>query len=146
MVNQNRTTLAKTQGELGLKKLHHSKHSLIAKNVVSMINGEESIWTEVLKMKYGSLNLWNLSVLANCSWFYRDIYKTADVVKSCFWNISINPNDTSFLYDPWLFEIPLAYKPTFLNMTVAINQISLLDFYDNQGWNWMVFEILLGLF
>lgn len=49
---------------------------------------------------------------------------------------------TTFLYNPWCFEIPLAFKPTFLNMDLDFNDISVANFIVDIHWN--LFELKTG--
>ena len=51
------------------------------------------------------------------------------------WINSTNPNITSFLEDPWCYEIPLALKSTFLNISFDICSLHVSDFVANSNWD-----------
>lgn len=38
-----------------------------------------------------------------------------------------NPDQTDFFNDPWLFDNPLAFKPTYLNMNIQVENIIVND-------------------
>ena len=51
------------------------------------------------------------------------------------WINDCNPEVTSFLMDPWCFEIPLALKPTFLNMNLPFEEINAAEFVQDGKLN-----------
>lgn len=48
---------------------------------------------------------------------------------------SIDPNSTSVLHDPWCFEIPIIFKPTFYNMDFANCNLQVSDLLLDDNWN-----------
>lgn len=40
----------------------------------------------------------------------------------------MNPNFTSVVEDPWIFEMPINFKPTFVNMSLIEDILNLNDF------------------
>lgn len=51
----------------------------------------------------------------------------ANLLKPNIWLNTINLDSTSFMYDPWYFEIPLAFKPTYLYMEIYLHFVRLFD-------------------
>lgn len=66
------------------------------------------------------------------------------IIKSNMWLNVINTNLTSTLQDPWLFEIPVNFKPTFMNMEIDWMIISFSDFHNADGWNTQMFNHAFG--
>ncbi|XP_039146767.1 uncharacterized protein LOC120284004 [Dioscorea cayenensis subsp. rotundata] len=64
------------------------------------------------------------------------IYQTAYVLKPFCGIKSVNPSITSFLFDPWCGEIPLAFKPTFLNMHSDLDLLVCNDLCIGNSWNY----------
>lgn len=91
------------------------------------------------------INLWNLHIPPNCSWLFRGIYRVADDIKACIWLQSTNPSMVSFLYDPWCFETPLAFKPTFLNMHLDFERVRVVDFIHNNVYDSQKFLAVFGI-
>lgn len=88
----------------------------------TVFNGQNILWTDILYLKYGKINFWIDPIPGNCSWFFRGLCKTAHILKPNLWMISINVSSTSFMLDHWYFDIPLAYKLTYLNMDMDLLQ------------------------
>lgn len=49
---------------------------------------------------------------------------------------------TSFLYDLWCFEIPIAYKPTYFNMHLDFENFWVTNFTHNNNWNSQLFSVV----
>lgn len=48
---------------------------------------------------------------------------------------TINPANTSFLYDLCYFEIPIAFKPIFLSMDMDLDSIQISNLLLDTHWN-----------
>ena len=84
---------------------------------------------------------------AKCSWFYISLCRAADIVRSYMWINIYNPNNTSFLNDPWCFEISLVLRFTFLNMDFGLQSLRRSNFISDSKWKWEQWNWeLLGLF
>ncbi|XP_039129310.1 uncharacterized protein LOC120265457 isoform X2 [Dioscorea cayenensis subsp. rotundata] len=106
----------------------------MAKHVFGFLNKKDGIWVDVLSHKYDKLDFWRNTAPVNCSWFYRSLHKAAPQIKPfCRINL-INPALTSFCWDPWCFDIPIALKPTFINMNVDVNLLSISDVVNGDRW------------
>lgn len=57
---------------------------------------------------------------------------------------SVNLTSASFLWNPWCFDIPVALKPTFLNMNVNLDQIHLSDLVQGDQWDHQSLNFLFG--
>lgn len=125
----------KSEGGLGHRNLLLAKHSLMAKNVFKYLNAENVFWVDIARQKYGCLNFWNDPIPSKCSWVFRGICLFATVLKPNLWIKTVNPLQTSFMLDPWLFDVPLAFKPTFLNVNVDFLDIRLIDIVTDGQWN-----------
>lgn len=52
----------------------------------------------------------------NCLTFFKGLCINANILKPFLWINWFNPVVTSLLHHPWMFEIPIAFKPFFINM------------------------------
>lgn len=55
-----------------------------------------------------------------------------------------NPSLTNIWENPWILDIPLAKKPTFLNMQEPFESLLLGDLTTNGCWNFPAIEAFLG--
>ncbi|XP_039145574.1 uncharacterized protein LOC120282794 [Dioscorea cayenensis subsp. rotundata] len=147
-VNWSCITDKKSEGGLGHRNLAHAKVSLMAKNVFKYLNLDNIYWVNIARLKYGRLNFWTDSISGNCSLIFRGICRTTKILNQNLWIKNFNPTQTSFLLNPWLFEIPLAFKPTFLIVDIDLNAIGFSELIDNGLWSHsklvLVFGNLLG--
>ncbi|KAH7689115.1 hypothetical protein IHE45_03G075400 [Dioscorea alata] len=60
------------------------------------------------------------------------------------WINCVNPVITSFLSHPWMFDIPIAFKPVFLNMNFNVEEITIDDLLVNSSWNMNALNQLFG--
>lgn len=98
-----------------------------------------------MDQKYGKFDIWKGNIPAKCSWFYRGMVHNALIIRSFLWMNSFNPNMTSFLNDPWYFEIPIAYKPTFLNMDIDYSIFQISELLVNIHWDIDQMHFIFGL-
>lgn len=99
---------------------------------------------DILRLKHGNFDFWSHSIPTNCSWFFQGLCKTANIIKPFLWINSYNPNSILVLHDPWLFEILIALKPTFINVDLDLDSYSMQDFHSGNGWNYDVFMNVFG--
>lgn len=144
LVGWNVATLGKPEGGLGIRDLKLTRIALMAKNVMCFLNAKEVIWVELAKLKYRDSQDWLLKPPANYSWFFRSLCKMAEVINTNLWIRKINPQATSFLTDPWAFDISLALKPTFMNMYLDIDNFQILDMTDNGKWDQNNLQFMFG--
>ncbi|XP_039120341.1 uncharacterized protein LOC120256728 [Dioscorea cayenensis subsp. rotundata] len=85
----------KTEEGIGIRNLALAKYSLMAKHVFKYLNNDDAIWVNILKLKYGDINFWKNSTLANCSWIFHSIFRTDDRIKPFCRINSVNVNCTS---------------------------------------------------
>lgn len=78
---------------------------------------------------------WGFRISPKCSWFFRSLCKTLDSIKSHLRIKVVNRNFTSVLEDPWIFEMPINFKPTFVNMSFIGDNLHLNDFIQPDNWN-----------
>lgn len=57
---------------------------------------------------------------------------------------SVNPNSTSFLNDPWHNEIPIAFKPTYFNMSLDLENLRISDLHINDYWDFDKLHTMFG--
>lgn len=107
----------------------------MAKNILKYLNHGDGIWVDILYDKYGKENFWKDKILSKCSWFFRGLCHSAFFLKKFFKINSISPTQTSFLFDPWCFDIPIAYKPTYIHMLIDLNQIIMSNLLVNNQWD-----------
>lgn len=64
-------------------------------------------------------------------------------MKPNLWIISFNPMQTSFLFYPWLFDVPLAFKPTYLNVSADLSAINMTDLFNDGQWDSQLLSLSL---
>ncbi|KAH7679239.1 Reverse transcriptase zinc-binding domain-containing protein [Dioscorea alata] len=121
-----------------------AKISFMAKNVFRVLNNDNVWWFSIMASKYGDFKIWSNIIPAKCSWFYRGLYYNAFHIRPFLWMNTINPNLTSFLQDPWYFEIPIACKPTYLNMNLDIERVLISDLVEANHWKFNLLQTLFG--
>ncbi|XP_039128871.1 uncharacterized protein LOC120265002 [Dioscorea cayenensis subsp. rotundata] len=126
----------KSEGGLSIRNLSKVKYSLMAKHVFKYLNKFDAIWVDILHFKYGCINFWTDPTPPRCS--------TAFALKHHCWIKCVNPTCTSILYDPWCFDVPLAFKHTFINMDGVSNSVNLMDFISHNDWNHTKLQLLFG--
>lgn len=67
-----------------------------------------------------------------------------NVLNPFLWINCLDPASTSFLYHPWCFDIPIAFKPVFLNMNFTVENLAICDFLQHNTWNIDVFNLIFG--
>ncbi|XP_039120948.1 uncharacterized protein LOC120257557 [Dioscorea cayenensis subsp. rotundata] len=144
-VGWNDITSPKTEGGLAIRNLLLAKHSLMAKNMFRYINGDDLIWVDILYLKYGGLNFWqdrfSLVVLGSLGVVsHLTVFAFVPNLRIK----SINPNQTSFLFHAWYFEVPLEFKPTYINMDLNVETLSISDFIENGSWDFSNLHLLFG--
>lgn len=72
----------------------------MAKNLFNYLNKHNSIWMEILYMKYGDHNLWTQNFLVNCFVFFKGLHTTADLIKANLWIKCVNPSSNSVMFHP----------------------------------------------
>lgn len=118
LANWSTITSNKAEGGMGVRNISLIKHSLMAKNLFNYFNKQDSIWVDILYMKYGDFNFWTHNVLSSCSAFFKGLSHTASIIMSHLWINCVNPFTTSIIFHPWIFDVLIAFKPMPLNMNV----------------------------
>jgi len=144
LVGWTEMTLNRSEGGLSVRDLGLSKISLMAKNVFFMLNNNDVWWVDIMNHKYGKFNIWVDNVPANCSWFYGGLYCNAKHLRPFLWINTINPDLTSFMYDPSYFELPLSHKPTYLNMNLEIENLKIEHLLVGNNWNMNELNLTFG--
>lgn len=130
----------------GVRNLSIAKHSLMAKHIFKYLNTDATIWVDILLLKYGKINLWKDPAPAKCSWFFRGLFNSAVHIKSQCRLISINPSTTCLLWDPWCFDVPIAFKPTYVNVNAIADGdfISFSNLIVDDRWNFANLSMMFG--
>ncbi|XP_039125466.1 uncharacterized protein LOC120261592 [Dioscorea cayenensis subsp. rotundata] len=143
-VSWNDITIPKTEGGLAIRNLTLAKHSLMAKNVFKYLNCDKCIWVDILLLKYGMLNFWKDSIPAGCSWFFRGLCYTAIKIIPSLRINTVNPVQTSLLCHPWCSEVPLSLCPTYINVNLNLDSLSVSDLCSNGSWDLYKLGLLFG--
>lgn len=102
---------------------------------IRILNKHNVWWVSIMDLKYGAFNIWTGKIPSKYSWFFRGMYRNAYHIKPLLWMNTINSTLISFLNDPWYFEIPIAYKPTYLNIDIDIDNMQISDLISDNKWN-----------
>lgn len=115
----------------------------MTKNLFKFLNADDVYWADILVFNYGRLNFWKDPVFPNCLAFFKGLSSTVDIIKPFCWINFVNPNYSFVFFDPWCFEILLAFKPTFLNMNLGLVSLNFSNLVSNDSWN---FGVLVNIF
>lgn len=116
----------------------------MARHIFKYLNNENTLWVEILIDKYCKLNFWHDHPPPKCSWFFRGLCKSATFIKQHCKIKSVNPTETSFLWDPWIFDIPVALKPMVLNMNANFDHINISNLVQEDQWDNVCLNSLFG--
>ena len=145
-------TMDKSEGGLGIRNLKLAQHSLMAKNVFTVLNNDNKLWVNIFNYKYRNWTLWGTNSQRNTSWFFKSFCNSASLLKNNIRLLNCNLDATNMWTDPWLMDIPIMHKPTYLNMSIPLENTTLHDIVDSNGpildriyhmfghnldWNWI---------
>lgn len=97
-----------------------------AKNSLKLLNRDNVFWIDIIEHKYNSIFMWHFKIPPKVSWIFRSLCKTLGANKS---------NCISVLEDPWIFNMPIRLKPTFVNMDINFDSLQLNNFILNDWWD-----------
>ena len=114
----------------------------MSKLILVVLNVDQKFWIQIFNLKYRTFNIRNFKKIAKSLWFGRIFRKTADSIKYNLWLDTCNTGSIDFLKNPWCFDLPLALKPTFLNMHGPLEDISFSELTDGNSLNYNpIFEL-----
>lgn len=99
---------------------------------------------DILYLKYGDINFWTHTVPFGCSAFFKALSYTASIVKPHIWINCVNPFTTSVMFHPWMFVVPIAFKPMPLNMDVNFDLCHISEFIINSSCNKQALDLCFG--
>lgn len=134
----------RSQGVLGLIKLHDQNNSLMMKLGFNLVTKTDALWVRVLRLKYGMKEqLPNSITKSQCSHLWRALSKAWPFLcENLTWLVG---NGTSFRCwkDSWILKIdsllPLIHASANLNLDCLITHMVLND----GAWNLDLFRVLL---
>lgn len=111
------------------------KTACFAKHVLNYLNNNSFYWVQILNLKYGPIQPWSYSIPPKRGWFFRGFCRCLKSFKPHLWLRSFNPQSTSLMNDPWYFDVPLPFKPTFLNMNLIDGNTEITVLIEESAWN-----------
>lgn len=90
---------------------------------------------DIIISKYGFCNVWDLYPPAECFWFFLSLCAVMVKIRPHLWIKIYNRSGISFLNDPWCFNLPMAPKPTFMNMDVEFKHLNITEFVVTDSWD-----------
>lgn len=136
-------TISKSEGGLGLRNLRHARLAILAKHVFSIANNSNKIWVSIFLHKYQNWSIWNSSFSTNTSSFFKAISKTASFIAPNITLSICHPDSVDVWRDPWILDLPLNCKPTFLNMNL-IEHLSVYSLISEGTFNLQSCSSLFG--
>ncbi|WOK93816.1 ribonuclease H protein [Canna indica] len=88
-----------------------------------------------VKHKYPKLSIANAEPHPSCSWSWRLFVKAFNKLSIGFQFIIISGNNTSFMHDPWILDLPFNRKPTFINIHLINDALKVNYLIKNQQWD-----------
>lgn len=99
----------------------------------------------IFKIKYGEFKVSNCVKIAKSYELYISLCRTAEILRPHFSINCCNPNSIDFWNDPWCFRIPLAFKPTFINMHYWLKSLSTDNFVSGNALDVQETQLVLGM-
>lgn len=72
------------------------------------------------------------------------MWYTGNTIKPFISLNHVNPEHTNFMHDLGYFEIPLAFKPTFLNIGMTYDLFQISDILMGNSWNFTLLHAIFG--
>lgn len=119
-------------------------HTLIAKNIFVILDFDSKLWVDIFKIKYQDWHPWNLKKLPNSSSFYKPILNSADFLKANFKILVCNPLNLNLFMDPCIMDMPIMFKPTYLNMNYSLLDLPFTEIISNNSFNLDILENFFG--
>lgn len=137
LINWETVQLPRQHGGLGIKNLHTVSTSLNAKRVLTLLNRDNCLWAKMVLAKYGMPHPWDFNwsteQLASC---WKLIIHTLTSMKVGLRKLISNGLDTNTtMQDPWFFNFPFAYMPTYVNMNAPLFNLTVNDLMVGQRWD-----------
>lgn len=127
LLNWGSVTQVKGQGGLGLKNLHTFFTSLMGPILLKYLNLVDVPWVGLICAKYGSPEIFRSREVMprpKSSSFWRHCYKVMRLIGGGFFKQIGNGRSTNLYEDPWFFDLPLAWMPTFINSEIDMSQFT----------------------
>ncbi|WOK93863.1 hypothetical protein Cni_G02564 [Canna indica] len=102
-------------GGLGIRDLATAKVAMKAKTLLSLLNQESSMWTDLFIERYGSFNPWKLGEKTKFSWLAKDIVNCLLKLRDRRREKIVNGKGTDIWVELWLSSIPLCRWPKYVN-------------------------------
>lgn len=96
-------------------------------------------------LKYKGWYLWNPKHVSKTSWFYKSICNTTNFIRFNINLLSCNPLKVDIWFDPYFFYLPLAKKPTFINMLLEkLEELSFIEIINSNGFYKVTLKNMFG--
>nr|KYP67558.1 Putative ribonuclease H protein At1g65750 family [Cajanus cajan] len=147
-VKWEKVTMPKNRGGLGIKDLDSFNISMLAKWRWNFFHQSDSLWTQVLRSKYGGyaslLDEQHNSQASHCSEWWRDIKKSCGGEDELRWFDSTmrwklgDEKEIRFWQDKWLGDQSLleAFPRIFVNSNQQQNKVADMGTWEGQEWRW----------
>lgn len=116
----------------------------MAKHIFSILNMDNRLWVDIFNIKYKDWHPWKIPYFPRSSWFFKSISNSAILLKNNLQIISCNPLSVDLWKDPYLLDIPVSFKPTFLNMDGLLENISFSDLIIGNSFSQISLENIFG--
>jgi len=110
LISWGKVTNATNAGGLGIRDLRTLQPALLAPKAWNLIR------IEIFKNQYATFHPWRSGKKKKKSPLYKAIHNSMESMKDGLIKQLGDGKSTSILDDPWVFEIPIAIKPTLINM------------------------------
>lgn len=137
LVKWNTVVQPKGLGGLGLKDLSLFSTALLGPALYKYLNLVDLPWVRLMRAKYGEpASLFNpASSVRGRSLFWKHCCLSFSQVRDGFvWQLG-NGRKTKVLFDTWLFDMPLAFIPTFLSADLDLSDFTVDFFICSTGWD-----------
>ncbi|CAL1360326.1 unnamed protein product [Linum trigynum] len=145
LVSWEKMTMPKKQGGVGIRSTRQANLAMLAKCGWRLLQDKDSIWTQVMKAKYGRhrQELDMIRPIQGSSFTWASIAKVASLLKKgCAWNIK-SGRKTHFWLDCWVSQVPLR-ELAVDNVPPELEGVKVADMVGEDGcWKTELFVNLL---
>jgi len=135
LVSWNDVCTPKVEGGLGLKQLKAWNRAALSKKIWEICFKKDDLWVEwastvLLKGKC----IWRVSIPTDCSWSWKHILKTREVVRHCIRVMVGDGRTTSLFYDLWFGDSRLCDLIAEDDIGVWGADLTVHDWKHNSTW------------
>ncbi|XP_022040603.1 uncharacterized protein LOC110943155 [Helianthus annuus] len=134
--------LPKSEGGLGIRRIHDSNKALLANHVWSILTKRDSLWVKwVHSYRIKGRNFWELPFRGSMTWGWRKILSIRSSIRPFIWFLIRDGTEANAWNDNWCAYSPLRdfITPRRIHGAGFSMRSSVSDLIDtHNGWKWPI--------